>query len=342
MTNVGIIGLGRQGLLHLMNCHHMYGVNVVGAADISKRALSKAKSYGIHNLYTDYKDMIDADIDIEAVVISLPNFEHLASAKLALEAGFHVFIEKPIARTTAECHEIMRSMQKSGRKLMVGHNCRFFDAIEKMKEHVENGNIGDIEVLTAEEVINGPFSHPAIPKPVAEWWFDPEKTGGGALLDIGYHLIDLFRFFAGEARIAYSLLEHRFNLPVEDTAIVILESPTTGTKGIINVGWYQRTIFPRLNFRVILHGNAGYIASDELIPRNLYVHAVSEGTKNLLRRVLHKRIRPLAYTYFYESYYKEMQQFIQCIENDSEPPVSVNDGLRIIEIIEEAYTRARN
>jgi predicted dehydrogenase len=126
-------------------------------------------------------------------------------------------------------------------------------------------------------------------------------------------------------------------LQIEDGAIVIVGSPDSDTKGIINTGWYQKIIFPKYNLRVILHGNAGYMSSEELTPKNAYVHAAKEGTKNLLRRITGKKIHPLSYTYFYEAYYKELKHFYECIKNDLEPSVSAVDGLKVLEIIEEAY-----
>jgi len=340
MIKVGIAGLGRQGMLHFMNCFHINGVEVVAVADSSEKALKKAEAFGVKNLYRDYNEMFKTHRTLDAIILSVPNFIHLTAIQSALEAGFNVFTEKPLANTVKECRQIVDLEEKSGRKLMVGHNCRFYGAIETMKECVEQGFIGDLEAITAEEVINGPFSHPAVPVPVAEWWFDPSKTGGGVLLDIGYHMIDLFRHFAGDAQVKYSLLSHRLNLPVEDAAITVLQSSSSGTKGIINVGWYERTIFPRFDFRVILHGNAGYISSDDLIPKNLYVHATKEGLKNLFRRIVGKNIRPLSYTYFYESYYKELQHFFDCLRTDSKPSVTAEDGLRTVEIIEKSYQMA--
>jgi UDP-N-acetylglucosamine 3-dehydrogenase len=228
-------------------------------------------------------------------------------------------------------------VQKSGRKLMVGHVLRFTEAIEKMRQNLENGLLGNLEVVTLEEIINGPFAHPRNPAPVSDWWFDPKKAGGGALIDIGYHMIDLYRFFAGDSKPVFSSLDHKFNLPVEDGAILVLQSSDYSCKGIVNVGWYQQTVFPRYNFRAILHGAAGYMSSEDLIPRNLYVHAVKAGTKNIAKRLFGKKIRPLYYTYHYESFYKEMMHFFDCVKNDCEPSVTAVDGLKTVEIITEAY-----
>lgn len=339
MIKVGIIGLGRMGMLHLMNCLQMDDVKVVAAADSSKKALKKAKSAGVNRIHTDYHDLLNHSSSLDTVVISLPNFLHFESIQLALETGLNVFTEKPMANTAKECHKIVKLVEKSGRKFMIGHCMRFMEAVEKMKEDADKGFIGNLEVATIEEVINGPFAHPRVPAPVSDWWFDPKKSGGGVLLDLGYHMIDLFRFFAGDSRVVFSCLDHKFNLPVEDGAIVILRSSSSSAKGIINVGWYQKTIFPKYDFRVILHGNAGYLSSDDLVPHNLYLHAIKEGTRNLLRRIIGKKIRPLSYTYYYESYYKEMAHFFDCIKNDFDPVVSAIDGLKTVELIQEAYEK---
>lgn len=337
MLKVGMIGLGNMGRLHMMNCLHIDDVKIVAAADPSKKALKKAKSVGVKNLYTDYRDLLNDSLGMDTVIIALPNFLHFESVRLALEAGLNVFVEKPMANTAEECHKIVKLVKSSGRKLMVGHYMRFIDVIEKMKRTADKGHIGNLEVITLEEVTNGPFTHPAVPRPVPDWWFNPKKIGGGVVLDLGCHLIDLFRFFIGDAKILYSYLDHKFNLPIEDGAIIILDSSNSSVKGIINVGWYEKSNFPYLNFRAILHGNAGYISSDKLGFSNVYLHAIKEGTKNIFRRIIGKKIRPLSYSEIYEAYYKEMKHFFNCIEQDTAPSISATDGLKTIEIIEGIY-----
>jgi predicted dehydrogenase len=313
-------------------------VNVVAVSDKSKNALSKARSLGIKNTYTDYQELLKRSKNVDAVIISLPNSLHLESIQLAVEAGLDIFIEKPLAINVNEGKRIVNLIDTSGSKLMIGHCMRFIDAIEKMKEVFDEGRIGNLEIITIESIQNGPLSHGLIPKPVAEWWFDPEKSGGGVLLDIGYHLIDLFHFFANDSEVLFSHLDYKYNLPVEDGATVILNSYESSVRGVINVGWFEKITLPRFNFRLILHGDADFISSDELIPRNMYVHAIKEGMKNSFRKILRKRIHPLSYLYYYESYYKELEHFFRCIEEDVNPSVSAIDGLKILEIIDEAYT----
>jgi len=125
MINVGVIGLGRMGMLHLMDCMKIDDVKVVAAADSSKKALKKAKSFGVKRLYADYHDLFRDASEIDAVVIALPNFLHFESVQLALEAGLNVFVEKPMARNVEECREIVsvqRFREKAVEDLFKGSN----------------------------------------------------------------------------------------------------------------------------------------------------------------------------------------------------------------------------
>ena len=341
MLTIGVIGLGQMGMLHLMNSLHIDNVKVVAVADRSKKALNRANSLGVKKLFSNYCELLTNCQDLDAVIISLPTFLHFESVKLALENRMNVFVEKPLAKTTQECKEIVKLTEKSGKKLMVGHVMRFFDSIEKMKEIIDKGHIGSPEVITAERVGSGPFSHGIVPKPVPEWWFDPEKTGGGALIDLGYHLIDLFRFFTGDCQLLYSHLDYKFNLPLEDTAIVMLKSIGSSTKGIVHTGWYEKLNFPQYDFRVIIHGDSGFTSTRHFEPRHVYFYAAKEGMKNLLRKIAGKEIKRLAYSYYFAPYYTELKHFFNCVENDFEPRVLAIDGLKTVEIIEEAYRLAK-
>lgn len=335
--NVGIIGLGKMGSLHLMSCLHMKDIKVIAVSDTSKKSINKVKKFRVKNVYDDYRDLINNRSDnLDAVIISLPNFLHFDSIQRSLEAGLDVFVEKPMAINTNESREIVKLAEKNGRKLMPGHCMRYLPAVEKMRTSVNLGKLGDLKIITLESIQNGPLSHDIIPKPVPEWWFDLKKSGGGALLDLGYHLVDLFSFFAGDSNVQFAALDYNYHLPVEDSATIILKSKSS-VRGVINVGWFEKSIFPRVNFRMILHGTADFISTEQLIPSNMYFHAAKEGISNFLRRVAGRKIHPLSYTYYYEPHFKELRHFFDSIENDTQTPITAVDGLRTIEIIEEAY-----
>jgi len=339
MLKIGVVGLGKMGMLHMVNAARFENVVVEAAADASKSRLHNAEILGAKKLFSDFHELLELDLD--AVIISLPNFLHRESVELALEKGMNVFVEKPMARTTEECMSIVNTAKRSGRKVMVGHVMRFLSTTKAMKKRLDDGNLGQLETVTLEHIVSGPFSYGDVPKPVPEWWFDPEKVGGGALLDIGYHMIDLFRFFAGDCHLLSSHLKHKFNMPVEDTAIAIVQSNNTPASGIIHVGWYQQMMLSRNDMRVILHGDYAYVSSEYFEPNNVYVYALKEGLRNVFRKVGGRRIKPLTFSPHLDAFEQELGHFFNCLEKDVDPSVSATDGLRTVEVVEEAYRRER-
>lgn len=343
MIKVGILGLGHMGLLHLRNTRFIDNAKIVAAADKSKKGLAEAKSYGTKKLYRNFRDLLNLE-DLDAVIITLPNFLHEESAVLAAESGLNVFIEKPLARNVRECEKIKRAVQKNNVKLAIGHNYRYFDHVQKLKAEIEKGVIGEIEIANIQHFANGPFAHPLEPRPIHDWWLDVKLSGGGVLLDDGSHIVDLFKWFFPDPELLYANLGYRYNLEMEDSAILVLRSRCTSTKGIISMGWFQKLIFPNFNFRINLQGTAKVLSTDNFIPRNLYFHAAKSAMKNTLLKMARKKINPLSYTYYYTSYFKELQNFFESINSDvaPNPLATVNDGLEVIRIIEKAYRFAKS
>ena len=330
-----MVGLGRMGKLHFLNALHMNDVKVVAVADKNRGNRKVAEKYHV-KAYDDYTKLIDSE-ELDAVMISLPNFLKRESIFYASEKGLDIFVDKPLARNLAEAGEILRKVRAENVRLMVGVNYRYFDSVQKMRKILDEGRVGDVVIATSELIMDGPFSHPLVPKPVPEWWFDKEKAGGGALLDLGYHLIDIFSWMFGDLEIEFSTLGYRFGFPIEDSATVVLKSLKTGVRFVVNAGWFSKMIFPNFNFRISLHGTVGYVSTDHFAPRNLYLHAMKEGAFNLFRRAVGKKVRYLSYTYYYASFVKVLDQFFEAIREDTSIPVSSESQLDVIRAIENVY-----
>ena len=324
-----------MGKLNLMNALHVRGVNVVAVADKSETKRKSVEKYRVKT-YDDYSKLIDAE-KLDAVIISLPNFLKKESVIYASEKGLDIFIDKPLCRNSVEAQEIARKVEKENIRLMVGANYRYFDSVQKLKNNLEDGKVGDAVVATSELVMNGPFSHPLVPIPVPDWWLNKEKSGGGALLDLGYHLIDIFNWIFGDLHVTYSSLGYRFNLPLEDTATVVLESGKTSTKCVVNVGWFSKMIFPDFNFRVNFHGTVGYDSTDLYAPNNLRIHAVKEAASNFFRKMLRRKVRYLSYTYYYSSFYRILELFFEMMKEGAESPISLGEQLEVVRIIDDIY-----
>jgi predicted dehydrogenase len=324
-----------MGKLHLMNALRIDGVKVVAAADKGERGRKYAEKCGVKT-YDDYTRLVDAE-KLDAVVISLPNFLKKESVVYASERKLDIFIDKPLSRSLVEALEIVQKVKKENVRLMVGVNYRYFDSVQKLRNNVEEGKMGDVVIATSELIMNGPFSHPLVPTPIPDWWLNKEMAGGGALLDLGYHLIDILSWMFGDLHLAYSSLGYRFNLPVEDSATAVLESKDSATKCMVNVGWFSKMIFPDFNFRINVHGTVGYDSTDFYAPKSLRVHAAKEATLNFFRRISMRKVHYLSYTYYYASFYKILELFFKTLQKGTELPVSIEQQLKVTKIIDEIY-----
>jgi predicted dehydrogenase len=211
--------------------------------------------------------------------------------------------------------------------------------VQKLKTNFDDGRIGEAVIATSDLILSGPMSHGAVPAPVPEWWLSKETAGGGALIDLGYHLIDIFSWMFGDLDVAYSNLGYRFNLPVEDSATVVLKSRAQGVTCLVNVGWFSKSVFPDFNFRVNIHGTAGYDSTDKYSPRDLRVNAVKEGIQNILRRIIFKKTNYLSYTYYYSSYYEILNLFFEALSHETEFPVPLKKELEVIRLIDTVYNQ---
>ncbi len=337
---VGFVGLGHMGQLHMLNALRVNGVKVVAVADKDKKSRAYAERFHIKT-YDDYKKLVDSE-ELDSVIISLPNFLKKEGVFYAAEKGLDIFLDKPISRTYAEAKDIVQKVQGTGVRMMVGVNYRYFPCVERLKKKLDSGELGDTVIATSELILNGPISHGAVPVPVPEWWLNKELSGGGALLDLGYHLIDLMTWMLGDFDVSFSQLGHKMNLPIEDAGTVVLHSKACDLDSIVNVGWFSKSIFPDFNFRMNLHGTVGFDSTDRYIPADAKMNAVKEGVKNLARRFAFQKPTYLSYTYYYQSFYTIMKLYFDSLRSGEEFPISLQQQLEVIRIIESAYKMMEN
>lgn len=320
--NVGLIGLGYAGKFHLRNCLKLESVNLTAVADISKKSLKLAKKMGAKQTFTDYNQLLKQP-NIDAVLISLPTHLHLPSAISAAENGKHIFLEKPLAKNPEEGKKILSAARKNDVKLMVGYPYRFNDTFCDLKNKIDSGALGDIQTAHAINNAPGAFMHRGvgtIPQPVPEWWFDKNLTGGGTLMDLGSHMINLARWYFGEVIDIKSYLGYRFNFDFEDHAICIVHF-ASGTKAIINVGWFsKKAVVGAELFGTVAHASAFHHSPSNLSRAQIAIQLLLGRTPK-----------------FFMPYLKEVSHFFNCINEDAFPSPSGEDALKDIEAISLAY-----
>ena len=156
-VRVGVIGVGYWGPNLLRNFSSLKSADAVWCADLSEDRLAHmAGLYPGVRTTTDHMQVLD-DPDVDAVVVATPANTHCEIACQAFERGKHVFVEKPMAVSTPECHQMVSAAERAGRKLMVGHTFLFNTAVYRIKELIESGELGDIFYVYVNRVNLGLF-----------------------------------------------------------------------------------------------------------------------------------------------------------------------------------------
>jgi predicted dehydrogenase len=189
-VRIGIIGTGSISNMHANGYKRLPNVEMVAACDIVEpRVKAFAEKYGIPKTYTKYEDLL-ANPDVDAVSICTWNNGHAPIAIAALKAGKHVLTEKPPAMNTAEALAMAEAEKASGKLLMVGFVRRFGVNTRIFKDFIDKGYMGDIYYAKTGCVrrVGNPLG----------WFADKKRSGGGPLIDLGVHMIDLVRYLMGK------------------------------------------------------------------------------------------------------------------------------------------------
>jgi len=187
IVKIGIIGCG--GIAngkHMLSLRKLKNVQMVAFCDIIReRAEKAAKEFGTPDakVYEDYRELLK-DESIEVVHVCTPNKSHAPISIAAMEAGKHVMCEKPMAKTAADAQAMLDASKRTGKKLTIGYQNRQTKAMRLLKQMCDNGDLGDIYFGKA---------HAIRRRAVPTWgvFMNEEEQGGGPLIDIGTHALDL-------------------------------------------------------------------------------------------------------------------------------------------------------
>lgn len=190
---IAIIGCGGIATkVHMPQYEQLKSVyEVIAACDIiPEKAENFAKAFGIANTYTDYNDVLNIE-GLDAVDICTPNYLHSVIAVAALNKGINVLCEKPDAVSVEEAKKMKVAADKNGKLLMVIRNNRFLSQSQYLKKYIEDGNFGKIYAGRC-----GWQRRRGIPGK-GGWFTTKEQSGGGPLIDLGVHMIDLSIWLMG-------------------------------------------------------------------------------------------------------------------------------------------------
>jgi UDP-N-acetylglucosamine 3-dehydrogenase len=253
---MGVIGLGWFGEIH---CETLAGIPSIELAALCTRKpdrlAEQARKFGVKKTYSDYRDML-VDKEIDAVSVVTMWDQHTDPTVAALEAGKHVFLEKPMASTMADCNKIIAAAKKAKGILQIGHICRFNPRYRMAKQAVDEGRIGKIVAMSSRrnipaawtpEILNkiGPIVGDAIHDTDLMIWFTGDRVKSAYAQTVSVRNLKfpdigqtMYRFKGG----ATATLETVWCMPDKTPFDIDERMSIIGTEGIIHV----QDTFPNL------------------------------------------------------------------------------------------------
>lgn len=255
-VRIGIIGCGAIARRsHIPAFNALEGAEVTACASRSRASAEAAAAEAAGaKVFDDWRELIE---HVDAVAICSPNAFHRDQAVAAAQAGKHVLVEKPIACTVEEADGMIDAAQKAGVVLQVAHNLRYIAPVIAARCAIADGAIGEIRALRAAFGHSGP-KHWA---PDATWFFEPESSGGGALVDLGIHIIDLVRSVTRLE--ASSVAAMMIGDGVVEDAAQVLVRYGSGAAGSIHASWVAT---PAPDIQLTVFGSTGTLHFDPRSP----------------------------------------------------------------------------
>ena len=318
--NVGIVGCG---LIGQKRAKALAGAKLIATADaVQERANALAASVPGAQPYPDWQTLVRRP-EVDIVVVCTTN-DALAPVSLAAaEAGKHVLIEKPAARTSAELLPLIEAVRRCNVRARVGFNHRYHPAFLKAREL--------LPTLGPLMFIRGRYGHGGRVGYDREWRADPARSGGGELLDQGVHLIDLARLFLGDFPYVEGFAHTYFwDMPVDDNGFMMLRTEQN------QVAWLHASCTEWKN-----------LFSFEVYGRDAKLHIEGLGGSYGVERLAYYQMLPemgppdttiWEYPRGDRSWELEFAEFLEDIRLEREPSASLNDALAALQIVEKIYT----
>lgn len=340
---IGVIGTGSISEMHLNAYAANPDAKIVAICDVNgRRAQDVADRYGADKIFTDYRELL-ADPGIDAVSVCTWNDTHAPISIAALDAGKHVLVEKPLSRDVEEALAIQQAVRRSGKLLQVGFVRRYDPNVRMLQRFIEAGDFGELYYAKASTIRR--LGNPG------GWFSDVERSGGGPLIDIGVHVIDLCWYLMGRPKATtvsantYRRLGNRSNIDhlsfykaadydasknsVEDLANAIIRFEN-GASLMVDVSF---TLHARKDEGVVrLYGDKGGF---EIDPAVAIVTEKHDTILNVEPQTDSSRLDVHA------AFRNEIDHFVDCVRNGLTPISPVEDGVAIMRILRAVYESAK-
>jgi len=332
-VGVGLVGSQFVSTIHAESLKRVPRARLVAVASPTPgHASAFAERHGIPNAFTDYRNLLEmAEVDL--VVIGVPNYLHCQVACQAAAAGKHVVCEKPLCMSLDEADTMIESCRKAGVKLMYAEELCFAPKYVRLKKLVGDGALGKVTLVKQSEKHDGPH---------AEHFWDVERSGGGVAMDMGCHALEFFRWMLGKPRALDVYAEmgtcvHAERTRGDDNALLIVNFDG-GATCLAEESW---TKLGGMDDRAEVHGSKG-VAYANLLQGNAILTYSAEGYDYAVEKA--GATKGWTFTIYEEAWNygfpQEMEHFVSCVADGTEPLETGEDGRAVLEIIFAAYRSA--
>ena len=280
-----------------------------------ERAQRLATEHGAQRYYTTVEELL-SDETLDAIYVSTPVYLHCEQVIEAAERGFHVLCDKPMAMNTEECQRMIDACQANGVHLQICFLFRFHSCFQQIRNWVTEGHLGQIVQVRV------PFLKP-FPIPPGAWRGNPDQGGGGSLMDLGSHGVDLLRYILGEVSQVSAFCNsvvHGYD--VEETGMIMMRFEN-GAQGFVDTSFAAAGC----DLVIEIYGTDGWV----------WVYN-DDGWKIKLSVGSEPQIIE---SQFEDLYQYQFEHFARCVTEGEQPIVTGEDGLRTNEILAAAYESDR-
>jgi predicted dehydrogenase len=330
-VRVAVIGLGKMGILHTALVKMIPQAELAAVADVNKQLSTYVEQAGLRApFYADTERML-AEVNPDAAIICTPAFANLAVVQQCLARDMDLFIEKPLAHTFDAAKKMIDLV--SGRKVVhaTGYLFAHMALFKKAKSLLAAGVLGPLERVLSSVYTSEVFARKK------GWYYDPEKSGGGAVINIASHLLYVLYWYFGTAKNVFAHTKHIYS-DVEDAATALFEFPGD-VLGTMDVSWSVPGY--RLPYTEIhIEGRNGTMElTNDYIKLFLYK---AHGNFPTEWTTIHKIDLPSSSRFELgaEGLYEEDQDFMLRCQDRKSPGVTWNDGLEVQRMIEAVYRSA--
>ena len=323
-VKVGIVGMGKMGLLHSAVLNSLNLSKVVAFVDSEKIVTNLLRDLSNTSVYNDYKKMI-TDEEIDVMYITTPVISHVPIATFCAQNNIHFFVEKPLGRSADECRMLCDVVNENKVFSMVGYYLRYAETFSKVKQLLEKDFLGEIK-----KVKSTVFQSQELSKS-SGWRFNKKTSGGGVLIDLGSHLIDLLLWYFGKIKNVQGKIQSNYNLEVEDTAQANLKFEN-GLSCHLNTSWNVKN-YRLQEVTIEIEGSLGKLTVNEDFIK-MMDYRNSDNNTTTYRQEFYTGV-PIDVGG--PEYTRENIDFINCIQNNKQPMLNIFSSLQTQNVIDSIY-----